>query len=107
MRPRRVERHGSVRHRDGRSARNDGRAVHLRDRQRVAIDIAVVGEDRRRDRGVLVRREAVIHRNRRIVHRIDGDRPSVAVGQRPPGSGVAEVAGQHRQRDAAVEVRGR
>ena len=68
QRPCRVERHRTVRHRDGCATGDDGRPVHLRDRQRVAVDVAVVRLHRDADRRVFVRRETVVHGYRRIVH---------------------------------------
>ena len=68
-----TQRDRTVRHSDGCATSDDGRAVHLRDRQRVAIDIAVVRLHRHRCRCVFIdRAKRISDRNRRVVHRVDG-----------------------------------
>ncbi|GJD54050.1 hypothetical protein OPKNFCMD_6830 [Methylobacterium crusticola] len=102
-----MEGDGAARDRD-RTAGRDRPAVDGDDRERVAVDVAVVGEDRDRGGTVLSDREGVGERRRRIVDRRhrdgDGGEAGAAVAVRDPvgeAVGAGEV-GVRRVGEAAI-----
>ena len=95
----------------GVAARRSQRAMRYRERHgyvvasRIDVRNAQSSDKLRR---VFIHRQCARHRvNRPIIDSIDGNRDCVSIGQRTPIAVVALVIGGHRQRVAAVVVRGR